>query len=370
VLELDENASIICYEEYYPYGETSYRAGRNITETGQKRYRYTGKEKDEESGLYYYGARYYICWLGRWTAADPAGLVDGLNLYMYCRGSPVGLRDKNGTSGGSPLPELEPSNMLRQEVDKIVNGALYSAQDVQNNVISTVQKSIDFIDEAIGYTYSMFRTIKFIYDHPEEAEGIGPPLKNEAANISSDAERFAENSGLHQNEEGKGTQVNAFRHVLWQATITSEYNSDIAKKIGDSHEKNPDAATGRNLKTTFTTISKADETVDLLNNIIGREIGEKYPNASTNGLALETLEYFKEHGMWTVAQSGNKYIITQEKLSVANYNNAKENLKNLDESGFEPKKQPMPLLRGEAVYFPYIGSQIKTMRDRFWNSGK
>jgi RHS repeat-associated protein len=96
-LELDESANIISYEEYYPYGETSYRAGRNASEASQKRYRYTGKEKDEESGLYYYGARYYACWLGRWTAADPTGLVDGLNLYMYCRGSPVGMVDPNGT---------------------------------------------------------------------------------------------------------------------------------------------------------------------------------------------------------------------------------------------------------------------------------
>ncbi len=95
-LELDENASIISYEEYYPYGETSYRAGRNVVETGLKRYRYTGKEKDEESGLYYHGARYYVCWLGRWTAADPAGLADGVNLYAYCKGNPVSLVDPNG----------------------------------------------------------------------------------------------------------------------------------------------------------------------------------------------------------------------------------------------------------------------------------
>jgi RHS repeat-associated protein len=95
-MELDENASIISYEEYYPYGETSYQAGRSDTEVSQKRYRYTGKEKDEESGLYYHGARYYICWLGRWTASDPAGMVDGVNLYMYCRGNPVKLVDKEG----------------------------------------------------------------------------------------------------------------------------------------------------------------------------------------------------------------------------------------------------------------------------------
>jgi RHS repeat-associated protein len=95
-LELDENANIISYEEYYPYGDTSYQAVSNISEVSQKRYRYTGKEKDEESGLYYHGARYYADWLGRWTAADPAGLVDGINIYMYCSGNPIKYVDPNG----------------------------------------------------------------------------------------------------------------------------------------------------------------------------------------------------------------------------------------------------------------------------------
>ncbi len=104
-LELDESASIISYEEYYPYGDTSYRAGRNASEVSQKRYRYTGKEKDEESGLYYHGARYYACWLGRWTAADPIGIGDGLNVYMYVRGNPVKLQDPSGGASTSFVDE-------------------------------------------------------------------------------------------------------------------------------------------------------------------------------------------------------------------------------------------------------------------------
>jgi RHS repeat-associated protein len=103
VLELDEEASIISYEEYYPYGDTSYQAGRSTTEVSQKRYRYTGKEKDDESGLYYHGARYYACWLGRWTATDPAGLVDGVNLYMYCRGNPICFLDDDGKQTADPF---------------------------------------------------------------------------------------------------------------------------------------------------------------------------------------------------------------------------------------------------------------------------
>lgn len=98
VLELDDQAQIISYEEYYPYGSTSYQATRSKTET-PKRYRYTGKERDEESGLYYHGARYYACWLGRWTACDPAGLADGPNSYEYVRGRPLMLHDGDGHQG-------------------------------------------------------------------------------------------------------------------------------------------------------------------------------------------------------------------------------------------------------------------------------
>ncbi|HET6478871.1 MAG TPA: RHS repeat-associated core domain-containing protein [Actinoplanes sp.] len=94
-LELDDQAQIMSYEEYTPYGSSSYQAVRSQTET-PKRYRYTGKERDEETGLYYHGARYYAPWLGRWTSADPAGLVDGSSLYEYVRGSPTRLSDPNG----------------------------------------------------------------------------------------------------------------------------------------------------------------------------------------------------------------------------------------------------------------------------------
>jgi RHS repeat-associated protein len=94
-LELDDQAQIISYEESTPYGSTSYQAVRSQTET-PKRYRFTGKERDEESGLYYYGVRYYACWLGRWTSADPAGLIDGPALYNYTKGNPVALKDPSG----------------------------------------------------------------------------------------------------------------------------------------------------------------------------------------------------------------------------------------------------------------------------------
>ncbi|MGH8652069.1 MAG: RHS repeat domain-containing protein [Gammaproteobacteria bacterium] len=81
-LELDVEAAVISYEEYYPYGSTSYQAGRSAAEVSLKRYRYTGMERDEVTGLNYHGARYYAPWLGRWVSCDPIGVKSGLNLYV------------------------------------------------------------------------------------------------------------------------------------------------------------------------------------------------------------------------------------------------------------------------------------------------
>ena len=95
-LELDRDGNVIAYEEYHPYGSTAYQSRRSETEVSLKRYRYTGKERDEETGLGYHRARYYACWLGRWTAADPIGVGDGLNLYEYTSNNPINYVDYSG----------------------------------------------------------------------------------------------------------------------------------------------------------------------------------------------------------------------------------------------------------------------------------
>ena len=102
-LELDDEAQIISYEEYAPYGSSTYQAVRGQQETA-KRYRYTGKERDEESGLYYHGARYYAPWLGRWGSCDPANVGDGLNLFLYAHSNPVRWYDPDGLAGKDSVP--------------------------------------------------------------------------------------------------------------------------------------------------------------------------------------------------------------------------------------------------------------------------
>lgn len=100
-LELDDQAQIISYEEYTPYGSTVYQAVRKQTET-PKRYRYTGKERDEESGFYYHGARYYIPWVTRWLSPDPNMITDGLNSYQFTRVNPIRYVDPTGFASDDP----------------------------------------------------------------------------------------------------------------------------------------------------------------------------------------------------------------------------------------------------------------------------
>jgi insecticidal toxin complex protein TccC len=95
-LELDQQAQVISEEGYYPFGATAWYARGSEVDVDYKTIRYSGKEMDD-SGLYYYGARYYAPWLQRWVSADPAGAVDGLNLYAMVGNNPLLYVDKSGT---------------------------------------------------------------------------------------------------------------------------------------------------------------------------------------------------------------------------------------------------------------------------------
>lgn len=96
-LELDDTAAIISYEEYHPFGTTSYRSGRTETEVSLKRYKYVGKEQDDETGLYYYGARYYAAWICRFVSVDPlADDFQSVNPYNYVLNMPIIAVDPDG----------------------------------------------------------------------------------------------------------------------------------------------------------------------------------------------------------------------------------------------------------------------------------
>jgi len=94
-LELDDDGEVISQERYHPFGTTAWFAGRGEVEASYRTVRYSGKERDA-TGLYYYGFRYYLAAWQRWLNPDPAGEIDGLNLYRMVGDNPVTLIDESG----------------------------------------------------------------------------------------------------------------------------------------------------------------------------------------------------------------------------------------------------------------------------------
>jgi RHS repeat-associated protein len=84
----------------YPYGDLLSCSGSGVDAT---EHHFTGKERDTETGLDNFGARYYASSMGRFVSADPSGLLaqkpespQSWNLYAYARNSPVIFLDPNG----------------------------------------------------------------------------------------------------------------------------------------------------------------------------------------------------------------------------------------------------------------------------------
>ena len=135
-IEVDQIANLITYEEYYPYGGTAIIAGANERDVAAKEYRFSGKERDTSTGLYYYGARYYPSWLGRWLNPDPAGTIDGLNLYAFVSGNPIKFTDETGNDGGSWLGLV--FGGLTTLVVGLLGGAAIGTGEVAGPVVSAL----------------------------------------------------------------------------------------------------------------------------------------------------------------------------------------------------------------------------------------
>ncbi len=80
--------------EYFPFGELAFGTHADYT---QQRYRFAGKERDEDHGLSYFGARYYAPWTCRFTSVDPLAMkFADISPYNYAGNRPITKQDIEG----------------------------------------------------------------------------------------------------------------------------------------------------------------------------------------------------------------------------------------------------------------------------------
>ncbi|SMG61707.1 RHS repeat domain-containing protein [Cedecea sp. NFIX57] len=146
-LEVDGEGKVITREEYYPYGGTAVWTSRSRAEANDKTRRYSGKERDA-TGLYYYGYRYYQPWSGRWLSADPAGTVDGLNLFRMVQNNPLTLQDTDGLApyrGQGDLLETTkfgPKDIKRRGLAELSPGQ-------RDHILRGVTAAVHILDTAV-----------------------------------------------------------------------------------------------------------------------------------------------------------------------------------------------------------------------------
>jgi len=136
--------------EYAPYGTVRAFAGTPVTS-----YRYTGKELDTDTGLYYYGARYYDPMIGRFITADSvvSDFYDpqDLNRYAYARNNPMKYVDPNGhayAETGGQYDLFSTYNIFTGNVllDNTVVSAYNSARNLSAFAINAAINTVGIID--------------------------------------------------------------------------------------------------------------------------------------------------------------------------------------------------------------------------------
>ena len=125
------------YIAYTPYGEPFVET-RSVSP-----YKFNGKELDTETGLYYYGARYYNQATALWLGVDPlASKYPGVSPYVYCVGNPVKYVDPDGK-----VVHLPVAIALGATVGATISIACVAIEDCINGEVSSIGT---YIGAAVG----------------------------------------------------------------------------------------------------------------------------------------------------------------------------------------------------------------------------
>ena len=199
ITDLQGNATqFVCYK---PYGEALVDEHNTSYEQPWK---FNGKELDSETGLYYYGARYYEPKLALWYGVDAlAEKYPNMGGYVYCAGSPVKLVDPDG------------KKFISAEDEAVANSSIDACQERINAFMEELKANIS--DERRDELISMIETLtnhisdinlikeddkySFTYIKISDNGDCGPNRKTGVIEI-----RYSDEEGALQHEETHAAQ--------------------------------------------------------------------------------------------------------------------------------------------------------------------
>ena len=115
----DDKANITQYDAYLPYGELLVDEHSSSEDLP---YKFNGKQFDEETGLYYYGARYMNPVTSLWYGVDVlTEKYDNVSSYIYCKNNPIAFMDMNGKDGVAVIDYENHSITINQKFYYNVN---------------------------------------------------------------------------------------------------------------------------------------------------------------------------------------------------------------------------------------------------------
>jgi len=311
-LELDHLAQVISYEEYHPFGTTAFQAKNATIKSAAKRYRFTGMERDEESGLAYHSARYYLPWLGRWLSADPAGLVDGVNRYMYVRNNPVNLQDPTGNNSKRDGKQEKQIRKLWEQ--RHAKWRKKTEQDYKRLGISTVDEAKEYHQDQISKN---LKKIKTHAEHIKKSVSLWEKLHKEGYQY-----KMAKKKDLPVSATAEVKPAVTINIVVRQELIDNE---DFQTRITDKLQEKLDVL---NLTVNFsTTADESAVNVFVIDQETESEIRTRLTElnaqfSSTGRLTKSIIKGFHKRSHGYMADAGtSRYIAISDRTGLTQWSN-------------------------------------------------
>lgn len=325
-------------------------------EVSERRYRYTGKERDEETGFSYHQWPYYAPWLARWTSADPEPRPEQGELFDYADDDPAGAIDLDGAQPKAPTSIKTPGKGPTRSKPQSSSGLKldmftakvgeFEAKDL-NEAATTVFGEIstninkDTSREAKAVASTIFNRLRRIQEADAEKERTLADLK------SATAARKAEEVKLERLKNNRRAEIKEFgskeykqRYAAQEAAVqkamktlgkaqiaanaasstASQYRSSLRggekkkkptlRDVVSPHSEYAGHKKGRDDVNAFGRMSKGDQKRNLERWRIAREAVRTLaanPDVADKYTGFKSKAYAKKHGIKGTLIGGNVF---------------------------------------------------------------